>query len=218
MRTITPRPRRRRHLLAVAAITAVLAGTIAACGSDEPAALQGVQRTPPLVVSGATMPDVRTGDAFDFKASPGGLLLVYFGYTSCPDICPTTLSDLRVAIDDLPTSDAERVDVAMATVDPERDTPEVVQQYLGHFFPDGHPLRSDDSAVNAEVQKRFGVVAEIAPHQPGDDYEVGHTALTYVVDDTGTVAVEWPFGMAPEAMTADLALLLDRAEAKASGA
>jgi protein SCO1/2 len=119
------------------------------------------------------------------------------------------LSDLSVAIADLPPALADRVTVAMATVDPERDTDEVLTAYLGSFFADGLPLRTADAAALRTAAEAFGVQWEIEAHEPGDTaYSVGHTAMTYVVDDTGTVRVEWPFGFETDAMTADLRLLL----------
>jgi protein SCO1 len=71
------------------------------------------------------------------RADDGEVLLVYFGYTSCPDICPTTMADIRLALEACHRDLAERVSVAMVTVDPERDTTEVLTGYLGYFFDRG---------------------------------------------------------------------------------
>lgn len=186
-----------------------LAG-LTACGGDE-ATLLGVVRTPPLEVAAIALPDVTSGGASMTMTAPtDGLLIVYFGYTSCPDVCPTTLADLRVALGDLDDGDRARVSVAMATVDPERDTGEVLSGYIQSFFPDGHALVSNDPPTLAEAMSTFGVAAEISPHEPGESYDVSHTAVTYVVDDTGTVVVEWPFGTKSEAITSDIELLLDQ--------
>lgn len=222
MRPTTPRTIRGTRRIGrvptrLVCLLALVAGALAACSSGAPQTLQGIERTPAIEVAGAALPDATTGEPFELRGAPGGLLVVYFGYTSCPDICPTTMSDLQVAIGDLDAARAARVQVAMATVDPERDSRDLLRQYIAHFFSDGHALRTDDPTVQVSVQQTFGVAVEIAPHQPGEDYEVGHTAVAYVVDDTGRVAVEWPFGMKPDAMTADLKLLLatdvDRAAA-----
>lgn len=153
-----------------------------------------------------------TGEEATLKAESGDLLLVYFGYTSCPDICPTTLSDIQVAMGDLSDDERERVTVAMATVDPDRDTDEVVTNYLAHFTEHGMPLRATDADELANAAKAFGVQYEVAEHEPGDtNYEVGHTAVTYVVDADGEVVVEWPFGLESESMTSDLEQLLKEA-------
>lgn len=185
---------------------------VAACGSGGSAdgeTLQGAVRNPLLDVAAVRLPDVAHGGAEVAMVAPAGeLYLVYFGYTSCPDICPTTMSDLRVALDDLPEGLADRVTVAMATVDPERDTDEVLTGYLDHFFTDSLALRTDDPAALAEAARVFGVQWEVEDHEPGAAYSVGHTAVTYVIDDTGTVLVEWPFGLDHDAMTSDLTTLL----------
>lgn len=207
---------------AVAALVALPSLVVfgAACGDGddaESAALQGVRRDPPLEVGDVTLPDVTESDPeFTTKARPGGLLLVYFGYTSCPDICPTTMSDIGTALERLAPNLASRVDVAMVTVDPERDTADVLDGYLEHFFEDGtrHALRTEDPAQLDTAKQAFGVRSEIEPHEPGDDdYEVAHTAVTYAVDGEGRVVVEWPFGTTADAIRSDLETLLEEADA-----
>lgn len=204
------------------AVLVLLASGIAACGSgdtDGPATLAptttlaGVVRAPLLEVADVSLPEASSGTPMAMRADDGELLVVYFGYTSCPDVCPMTMSDLRVAIDDLPEELADKVTVAMATVDPERDQPEVLSQYLRHFFDRTAALRTDDPDELAAAAEAFGVQYEVEAHEPGDaTYDVGHSAITYVVDDSGTVRVEWPFGFESEHMTTDLTALLTRPE------
>jgi protein SCO1/2 len=189
----------------------VAMATVAACGSDAERELTGVVRTPALEVSSISLPDVGDGGrAVPMKAPANQLYLVYFGYTSCPDVCPTTLSDIRVALDDLPAALASRVTVAMATVDPERDTDEILTGYLGHFFDHSIALRTTTAAELETAAQAFGVKWQVEAHEAGAPYNVAHTALTYVVDDTGTVVVEWPFGFESRDMTSDITYLLDK--------
>lgn len=185
---------------------------IGSCGDGRDGArLRGAVRTPPLVVGSITMPDVaHGGEDVSMRAPADELYLVYFGYTSCPDVCPTTLSDIRVALDDLPDGLDARVTVAMATVDPERDTDEILTGYLAHFFDNGIALRSTQPNTLATAAQAFGVEWQVEDHTLGEPYDVAHTAITYVVDDTGTVVVEWPFGFATEDMTSDLTTLLTK--------
>lgn len=188
---------------------------VAACGDAEEGApeptLGGAVRQPALEVGAASLPDVAHGGApMAMRAPDGELLLVYFGYTSCPDVCPTTMSDVRVALEALPEDLAARVSPAMVTVDPERDSAEVLTGYLRHFFDDPHALRTDDPDALAAVAEAFTVQWEVEAHDAGEPYAVAHTATTFVVDDGGTVVVEWPFGFEPEAMTADLTTLLEQ--------
>ncbi|MEM8904558.1 MAG: SCO family protein [Actinomycetota bacterium] len=181
---------------------------LAACGGDEPAQLTGFERTPAPSVAELTLPEVGAVDAFDFRADEDELLVVYFGFTFCPDVCPTTLSDLRRALDDL-GDDADRVSVAMATVDPGRDTDEVISGYLRSFIDDGHPLRTDDDAELRAVTAVFGADYAVDVADDGD-IEVAHTGSLYAVDDQGHLVVTWPFGTRPDDLRSDLQLLLDR--------
>lgn len=200
----------------VVALLSVSMALLAACGSEQPKAadsgkgLLGVVRKPALQVSDVVLPNVaESGEPMAMKAPAGQLLLVYFGYTSCPDVCPTTLSDLSVALGDLPSALADRVTVAMATVDPERDTAEKLQGYLGSFFKRSIALRTDDPAQLKLATDAFGVNFQVEKHEPGTPYGVAHSAMTYVVDDSGVVLVEWPFGLESADMTHDLKFLLN---------
>lgn len=198
--------------LLAAAITLTACGASDSADSDSEGALLGMVRSPSLTVGEVELLDVSgpEPEPVTMKAPSDGLYLVYFGYTSCPDICPTTMSDLSIAVNDLPPDLAERITIGMVTVDPDRDAPDVLAGYLGHFFDDPVPLQAADDAALAKATQAFSVQFEVADHQPGDtDYEVGHSAITYVVDDTGTVVVEWPFGFESEQMTQDLTTILE---------
>lgn len=206
---------RQRRVLLLAALAVLTASLgLTACGgggSDAPSSLQGVVRTPALQVASVTLPDespTAAGAPFAMKAADGGLLLVYFGYTNCPDVCPTTLSDIGQALRKLPESDRDKVEVAFATVDPDRDSGEKLSSYLDHFVNGGHALRTTDAAQLQAAEDAFNVTAKKVPS--GTSYEMEHTAITYVVDDTGKVVVEWPFGTDAETMAADMQLLLSR--------
>ncbi|MEI2638342.1 MAG: SCO family protein [Microthrixaceae bacterium] len=195
----------------MALVVAALLMLATSCGGDK-SALRGVVHTPPTNVADVKLNDVSSepAEAVSMKADPGGLLLVYFGYTFCPDICPTSLSDLSVALKALPQDLAKRVTPAFVTVDPERDTPEALRKYMTHFFDNGMPLQAADAAALDAATEAFGVRYEVAEHQAGDkEYEVSHSASTYVIDDNGTVVVEWPFGFESEYMTSDIKHLLE---------
>jgi protein SCO1/2 len=181
---------------------------VAACGDSSPYLPAGLARTPPPAVGSLSLPE-STADGADFplRAQPGGLLLVYFGYTACPDICPTTLAELRSALGQM-GDQAERVEVAFATIDPDRDTDSVMTAYIHAFFADGHGLRTDDPYLLAEVTAPFGVAYDVWIDDRGD-VEVMHSAWVYVIDDQGLLRLMWPFGTDPGDIAADLEYLLN---------
>jgi protein SCO1/2 len=192
---------------AVAALGGVLAAAVivAACGGDDPE-LVGLTRDPAPQVDAVALPDVSDGGApFEFRAADGGLLVVYFGYTNCPDVCPTTLADLRTALGDL-GDDAERIDVAMVTIDPARDTP-VLTDYVQSFVPDAHAIATDDQAALQSVAGPFGVSYEVRT-SPAGEVEVGHTSALFAVDDAGLLAITWTFPTPADDIAADLRQLL----------
>jgi protein SCO1/2 len=208
---------RRWVLLAVLGAVAV----VSACGADEAAVdsgggggsgLRGIVRPEPLQVGDVTLPDVTedpAGVPFTFRARPGELLIAYFGYTGCPDVCPTTLADLKVARSQLDPAEAARIDLAMVTVDPERDTPERLGPYLRSFAERYHAVRTTDFAALAAAEAAFAA-SSTRTTTPEGRVEVGHTGTTYVVDEHGQVLVEWSFGTPPEDMANDLRVLLAR--------
>ena len=184
-------------------------GGSATPASDE--ALSGITRAEPLQVGDVRVPDATTGGdggEFAMRAAPGELLVAYFGYTSCPDICPTTLADLRTALAEVGPG-ADRIDMAMVTVDPARDRGPILSHYLGSFLTRYHALREPDLDRLAEIEAPFGASSSVTQASDGT-VEVSHTAITYVIDEDGAVLVEWPFGTDAPAMADDLAVLLDR--------
>ena len=204
-----------RKLLATVAAVGVLA--VAGCGGGDDHQLVGLTRDPEPQVDGTALPDVADGgQPFTIKAPAGGLLIVYFGYTNCPDVCPTTLSDLKIALADL-GDDASRVATAMVTVDPKRDTP-VLADYVRSFVPGAHALATDDQAALQEVAGPFGVSYEVTTSAAGE-VQVAHSSYLFAVDDTGKLVLTWPVGLDPETTTsakdlaADIELLLRDADA-----
>jgi protein SCO1/2 len=188
------------------AALAVLSLLLAAC-SSEPEELSGYVRTPLPSVADISLPDGSNGGApFQMVAPEGELLLVYFGFTECPDVCPTTLADVKKALREL-GDDAERVNLALATIDIERDTEAVVTTYVQSFVPDAHGLRAPDDATLRAAADTFGADYSVVVNDDGK-YEVGHTAHTYAVNDEGLILVTWAFGTEAEVMARDIRLLL----------
>ena len=139
----------------------------------------------------------------DFR---GKAVVLFFGYTHCPDVCPTTLSDLARAMR-LLGADAARVQVLFVTVDPKRDTAELLRQYVPAFDPSFLGL-SGDAAATAKVTKDFRVYAQERPGQSPESYTVDHSAQAFVFDPQGRVRLLMAYGSAPEAIASDLKKLL----------
>lgn len=114
----------------------------------------------------------------DFR---GKAVVLFFGFTHCPDVCPTTLADLATVMKTL-GPDAERVQVLFITVDPERDTPGELAKYVGAFDPRFLALRGDLAATQ-RVAKDFKIYFE--KRKQGDSYTVDHSAQSYVIDPQG---------------------------------
>lgn len=192
-----------KRIVAAVALLILLA---AAC-SSEPEELAGFVRTPLPSMLEASLPDAGAGGAeFEMRAPEGELLLVYFGYTACPDICPTTLADVKSVLRDL-GDDADRVTVAMATVDPDRDSDEIITAYVQSFVPAAHGLRTGDPDTLRAAADVFGADYGVTITDEGV-YEVVHTAHLYAIDDAGLLQVTWAFGTEPEVIAKDIQLLL----------
>jgi protein SCO1/2 len=223
-------PSRRRgpaRLVAAGALSTVL--VLSACGSsssttqtaDTPGettestmaiaksdTVSGLVRPDPLQVGDVTLPDVTPGNegTFAFKAQPGRALFVFFGYTHCPDVCPTTLFDLKKALGAI-GPEADKVDIAFVTVDPERDTGEEMSTFLNHFVDGAHAIRTEDALALQQAQDQFLVTSSVVK-TPDGEIEVSHSGTSFLVDANGQVMVEWTFGTKPEVLANDLQLLL----------
>lgn len=224
---MSPRTRSPRRFAAAVA----LALAVAACGSsgdatveppdeaaeqtiDEQVAagtLSGVVREPTPVVRGHELPSLTTpGVEVDFAASNDGIQVVYFGFTNCPDICPTTLFDLTVALrklDEFSPGAADRVETVMVTVDPDRDL-EILPDYLTSFISNGVALGTSDADRLLAAAEPFGVNYEVRTLDDGT-IEVDHTPFLYAVNDAGELVLSWQFGASSNDMAADLAILLE---------
>ena len=138
----------------------------------------------------------------DFR---GKVVTVFFGYTHCPDVCPTTLAEMAQVLREL-GPDAARVQVVFVTVDPERDTAEVLKQYVPAFHPAFLGLRGDAEAT-ARVAKEFKVFYQKHPLKDGG-YSMDHSAGTYVFDGEGRLRLFAPYGKAGAAILHDIRMLL----------
>lgn len=139
----------------------------------------------------------------DFR---GKVVTVFFGYTQCPDVCPLSLSTMAAAMKVL-GEDAKRVQVLFITIDPERDTRELLAQYVPTFNPDFIGLYGD-SQTTPRMAKDFRVFYQKQPGSTPGAYTVDHSAGTYIFDPMGRLRLYAKHGEKPEALAADIKLLL----------
>jgi protein SCO1/2 len=144
---------------------------------------------------------VRTLD--DFK---GKVTVLFFGYTQCPDVCPTTMAELAEVKKSL-GADGDQVQGVFITVDPERDTPEVLKNYVASFDPGFVALRGT-AEQTAAAAKEFKVFYAKVPGKAPGSYTMDHTAASYVLDREGKLRLFVRYGSGAPALAADLKALL----------
>jgi protein SCO1/2 len=147
------------------------------------------------------------GSTFRLREQRGRVVVLFFGYTFCPDVCPLTLSEM-VQVRRQLGERAARIRIAFITVDPERDTVERLRAYVGAFDRSFLGLAGDPEAL-ARVRRAYGAVAEKRT-VPGTRaaYLIDHSAFVYVVDPEGRLRLMFPFGTSIDDMAHDLGLLL----------
>ncbi|MEO1090272.1 MAG: SCO family protein [Pseudomonadota bacterium] len=145
------------------------------------------------------------GEVVSDESLRGRPFAVFFGFTHCPDVCPTSLWEMSTWIDAL-GDDAERLGFLFVTVDPERDTPEVMGAYVGSFSDRIVGLTGDRASVD-EVIKGYRVYARKIPLE-GDDYTMDHSAMVYLMDENGAYSSHISFGTPPERAVEMLRTLL----------
>ena len=147
-----------------------------------------------------------SGRARQLSDYRGKLVVLFFGYTQCPDICPTTMADLKTVMQSL-GSEADRVQVLFVTLDPARDTPALLTQYVPSFDPRFVGLYGDE-ATTVRTARDFKVFYQRVPGSTATSYTVDHTAGSYVFDPAGRIRLFIRQGETASAMTHDLKLLL----------
>lgn len=136
-------------------------------------------------------------------------MLIFFGYTSCPDVCPATVAEMRWVFDQM-GADASKAVFTFITVDPERDTTQVLRGFLDKFNPNFVGLTGDQESLVA-VEAAYGVYAKAEDHTPGEPYEVTHTARVFLVDPEGMLRTNYSLDTDPEDILLDLKYTTKRA-------
>jgi protein SCO1/2 len=189
-----------RAALAALAALALVAGCSPQAPSFKGADITGASFGRELSLTGH---DGKPRTLADFR---GKAVAVFFGFTQCPDVCPTALSTAAEAMRRL-GPDAARVQVLFVTIDPERDSAELLSRYVPAFHPSFLGLYGDAEAT-ARAAKEFKVFYRKVPGQPPETYTMDHTAGMYLFDPQGRLRVFESHGQGADALTHDLAELL----------
>jgi protein SCO1/2 len=192
---------------AAMALTAGVAATFGLAGCDRfrAPAFKGIDITGAEYAKELALadPDGRRRSLAEFK---GRVVVVFFGFTHCPDVCPTTMAELALVKRQLGT-DGQRLQGVFVTVDPQRDTPELLKAYVTNFDPDFVALRGTPEETLA-VAKHFKVFFAKVPGKTEDSYTIDHTAGAYLFDPEGRVRLFTRHGTGADALLHDVRILL----------
>jgi len=202
----TPKSRRVYVIGALAVIVVVAAGWLVG-NALRPYVFHGTLVQSPQPAMNFTLTS-HTGQPVSLADYKGKVILLYFGYTTCPDVCPTTLAELHKALA-LLGNRAKDVQVMMITVDPERDTLPVLAEYMPHFDASFIGLTGESDKI-AEVATSYGVAYERSTEPSALGYLVNHTATVATIDRQGYVRVIFPFNTPASDIAADVEYLLNR--------
>jgi protein SCO1/2 len=195
----------RRRFLGSGAL-ACAAFALAAC-SDSKQQFKSIDLTGADYAKDFQLPDA-DGRMRSLKEFQGKAVVVFFGYTQCPDVCPTTMAELAQA-KKLLGPDGERVQGIFITVDPERDTPQVLKAYMTSFDPGFVALRGTPEQT-AAVAKDFKVFYKKVDGKTPDSYTMDHSAASFVFDPQGKLRLYTRYGSGAQALADDLKLLLQQ--------
>jgi protein SCO1/2 len=197
--------RRVLKLLLASALGSGTAGLLAGCSRETKASFQGVDVTGAEYARDFALPDA-SGQQRSLKDFAGKAVVVFFGYTQCPDVCPTSLQELA-EVKKLLGADGERLQGIFVTLDPERDKPEMLKAYMESFDPSFVALRGTPEQT-AAIAKDFKIFYKKVEGPTPQSYTLDHSAGSYVYDPAGRLRVYERYGVGPQVLAADVRLLL----------
>lgn len=191
------------YIFAGLAVLVILVAGVGAAVLLTPYQFHGSEIAPARTAPEIVLPTVG-GESFRLSEQQGKLVLIFFGYTRCPDVCPLTLSEFKQVKEALGER-ADQVEFVFITVDPERDTPELMAEHVARFDPEFVGL-SGSAAELDPVWRAYGVYHEAVPMSAG--YSMDHSAFTYLIDKAGNLRLTYGFGTPVEDLLADVRELL----------
>ena len=198
-------PRRTALKTALALLTLpAAAGLLSACTQAKPQ-FQSVDLTGAEYATGFSLTD-HNGQVRTLKDFAGKVVVVFFGFTQCPDVCPTTMAELA-QVKKLLGADGDKLQAVFVSVDPERDTPEILKAYMGNFDPSFVALRPTPAQL-ADMAKDFKVFYKRVDGKTPGSYSMDHTAGSYVFDGNGKIRLFTRYGGGAEMLASDVKLLI----------
>ncbi|OJU91778.1 MAG: SCO family protein [Burkholderiales bacterium 66-5] len=182
-----------------------------ACSEASKPAFKGVDITGVDYAKDLPLTD-QFGKARHLSDFAGKVVTVFFGYTHCPDVCPTTMSEMAQVKSEL-GADGDKLQVIFVTVDPERDTPEILKAYMVNFDPSFLALRGSAQEL-AAVAKDFKIFYKQVPGPTPTSYTMDHSAGLYVFDPSGRLRLFQRYGVGVQPLADDIRLLLAEASAR----
>ena len=200
-------PTSRLFLRLCASLVLLLASTVSLSGCfDNKPSFVSIDVTGADYARDFQLPDA-DGRERSLKDFAGKVVVVFFGYTQCPDVCPTTMNELA-EIRKLLGKDGDRLQGVFVTVDPQRDTPEVLKAYLGNFDPSFVALRPTSPEQLAATAKAFKIYYKQVEGRTDTSYTMDHSAGSYVYDTKGQLRLFTRYGMGVKALAGDIEQLL----------
>ena len=178
---------------------------LGACGQGKPA-FRGVDITGAEYAQGWELAD-QNGQVRTIKDFAGKVVIVFFGYTQCPDVCPTSMQELA-EVKRLLGQDGERLQGVFITVDPDRDTPELLKSYMANFDPSFVALRASTPEQLAQVTKEFKIYYKKVEGKTPTSYTMDHSAGSFTFDPQGRVRLYNRYGSGAAALAEDVKILL----------
>jgi protein SCO1/2 len=174
--------------------------------ADKKVAFNSVDITGANYAQGFSLPDTE-GKTRTLKDFAGKVVVVFFGFTQCPDICPTTLAEVS-AVKKAMGADGDKLQAVFITIDPEHDSAAVLKSYVANFDPTFVALRAETPEALAAVAKDFKIYYKKTEGKSATAYSMDHTAASYVFDPKGRIRLFTRYGSGLEALTADVKQLL----------
>lgn len=198
----------KRHVLKLMLATTLGTGAVgwlSGCSRESKVSFQGVDVTGAEYARDFALPDAN-GQQRSLKDFAGKVVVVFFGYTQCPDVCPTSLQELADVKQQL-GADGDRLQAIFVSLDPERDTPEMLKAYMANFDPGFVALRGTPEQT-AAIAKDFKIFYKKVEGKTPQSYTLDHSAGSYVYDTTGRLRVYERYGGGPQVLLSDVRTLL----------